>query len=123
MSELETELANVLCKITWLESLPTINYDLRYELVLDALKLAHHLTTAKDKDSFEKYPSGFRHDPDDPDWPVIVISLPNVGQVSWHMPPSKIPYDGHDNQEKQKRIALYASAVFPPKNFPPTENP
>lgn len=70
------------------------NYELRYDLVLTALLIARQLD----------YKCGFRFDPDEPDWPVIAIVLPNLGenneesQISWHMPPSNIKYDGIPNQ-------------------------
>ena len=70
------------------------NYALRYDLVLTALLLARQLD----------YNCGFRVDSDEPDWPIIVIVLPNLGkngeemQISWHMPLSGVKYDGIHNQ-------------------------
>jgi hypothetical protein len=53
-------------------------------------------------------------DPDEPDWPVIYISLP-TGQVSWHIAPrdmdlfrhvpvGSVEWDGHDVVLKYKRL-------------------
>lgn len=74
------------------------NYELRYDLVLRALLQARELG----------YQCGFRVDPDEPEWPVIAIVLPDIGEVSWHMPPSGIQYDGILNQNKI-RTDLYRS--------------
>jgi len=73
------------------------NYDTRYVLVLQALIKAKEM----------KYECGFRHDPSEPDWPVVVIVLPEFKQVSWHMPPSGIPYDDSSPEECQKRCDLF----------------
>jgi hypothetical protein len=69
-------------------------------------------------------------DEDEPDWPVIYITLP-TGQVSWHLPRRDMDlfrhvpigtaeWDGHDVEEKYARLdahtqALAASADQPPK--------
>lgn len=47
-------------------------------------------------------------EPTGTDWPVVYIELP-TGQVSWHMPPHKHQWDGHTNEEKSKRIELFAA--------------
>lgn len=55
-------------------------------------------------------------DPDEPGWPVVFIRLPS-GQVSWHIQqdefdalglgvlPQGEAWDGHDNDEKWRRVA------------------
>lgn len=52
-------------------------------------------------------------DPNEPDWPVLMIDTP-CGQVSWHfkreeMPPKMPPYprgwDGHSDKEKYDRLS------------------
>lgn len=75
------------------------NYDYRYNLVLKALLLARDL----------KYECGFRFDASEPKWPVIVILLPNIGEISWHMPPCNIIYDDTINtsSERTKRYSLF----------------
>lgn len=65
------------------------NYDIRYNLVLDAIGIANKCN----------YKVGFRLDKDLPfleqsEWIVVVIHTPEK-QMSWHMPADKIPYDGH----------------------------
>lgn len=78
------------------------NYDVRYDLVLSALLKAREL----------KYKCGFRLDKNEPEWPVIVIELPEIGEVSWHMPPSGIPYDNIPEQNStrtKKYIESYLS--------------
>lgn len=76
------------------------NYHIRYDLVLQALQVARQL----------KYACGFRVDLNEPDWPVIVIVLPNIGEVSWHMPPSGIVYDNsvNTNSERTNQYAKYS---------------
>ena len=52
---------------------------------------------------------------DDPEWPTLYIDLP-TGQVSWHIPRNEVacsfpPYggewDGHDVEEKRKRLSRF----------------
>lgn len=55
------------------------------------------------------------HDPDEPDWAVVIIELP-TGQVSWHISPDDMDlfkhvrrtevntWDGHDTEEKHRRL-------------------
>jgi hypothetical protein len=62
---------------------------MRYDLILSALLVARRLD----------YKCGFRFDPDDPEWPVVVIHLHAIDKsVSWHMPPCDMKYDGIPNQ-------------------------
>lgn len=80
------------------------------------------------------YPSGLGVDPDEPEWPVLFIELPN-GQISYHLPadaveglwpvyrpspeligklahdgiiPEPNGWDGSDNEAKRARIRFYA---------------
>ena len=57
---------------------------------------------------------GLRRDPEEPDWPVLMVDLP-TGQVSWHLPPGELvgdwpvyqEWDGHTLEEKQQRISRF----------------
>jgi hypothetical protein len=73
-------------------------YHIRYSLVLRAAGTAAELGLA----------TGIRIDPEEPEWPVIYIELP-TGQVSWHMPPHPVLYDGHSTEEKYRRIQEYVN--------------
>lgn len=42
---------------------------------------------------------------------VVTIGLP-TGDVSWHLPMSSDPWDGHTTCEKYRRIAEFASRFF-----------
>jgi len=55
------------------------------------------------------YPTGYRIDPLEPEWPVAFIELP-TGQISWHMPQFPNPWDGHTASEKMDRIDRYLGA-------------
>lgn len=50
--------------------------------------------------------AGIRFDNEDPDWPVIFISLP-TGQVSWHVEDYALEWDGHDTVQKWNRVWEY----------------
>ena len=93
---MEVELGSVFIKIV--ENYT--NYEKRYDLVLQALVLARKLG----------YKCGFRHDPTEPDWPVIVIVLPEQGEVSWHMPPVRIEWDKSTSKEGTERCCAYWTA-------------
>lgn len=63
--------------------------------------------------------AGLRTDPDEPDWPVLMIDLP-TGQVGWHLPKAEIvgvwpeypdPWDGHSLEEKRKRVRAFLDSV------------
>ena len=69
------------------------NYDERYLLVFKAVYLA--LANGFD--------AGIRPDINELKWPVVYIELP-TGQVSWHMPQHISPWDGHDTDEKYRRV-------------------
>ena len=77
-----------------------VDYPARYILVLEALALAVE----------SGYDAGIRIDPVDPTWPVVYIELP-TGQVSWHMPEHKLPWDGHTTEDKYARIREFAEGV------------
>ncbi len=58
------------------------------------------------------YPVGIKQDPQQPEWPVIMIDLPS-GQVSWHIPVTELidflpdyqgEWDGHTLQQKRERV-------------------
>ena len=60
------------------------------------------------------WPMGVRCDPDEPDWPVLMIDLPS-GQVSWHIKADELigewpvypgEWDGHSLDEKRHRMAM-----------------
>lgn len=76
------------------------DYEKRYGLVLDAMARARRL-------GFE---TGYRIDPNEPEWPVAYIELP-TGQVSWHMPQHPKPYDGHSTEEKYERISRWIDST------------
>jgi len=76
------------------------NYDKREILIYKAMALAREL----------KYKICIYIDEKSgPEWPVFSIELPLVGQVSWHMPTSKIKYDDHTTQEKLDRCLEFSN--------------
>lgn len=50
------------------------------------------------------YRCGMRASLDDLEWPCVYIELPEVGQVSWHIPAYPGKFDGHTVPEKYDRI-------------------
>lgn len=78
------------------------DYDRRYGMVLRAVSQAHSLG----------FKAGFRFDPKEPEWPVAFIELP-TGQVTWHVAPHPVPWDGHTTEEKYDRIRKW---FFAPPN-------
>ena len=74
------------------------------------------------------FPAGVAVDPDEPDWPVLYIDLPD-GQGSWHFQRSEaidllagIPkydgeWDGHSTEEKYARLQALAPRYFHLANF------
>ena len=57
---------------------------------------------------------GLIDDPDEPEWPVLMVDLP-TGQVGWHLPKDEIigdwpqyngRYDGHTLKEKRRRLSV-----------------
>jgi len=66
------------------------------------------------------YKVGLKIDPNEPDWPVLMIDLP-TGQVGWHLPKDEIvgqwpeyegEWDGHSLEEKRKRLAEFVGGEF-----------
>ncbi|MGH8558620.1 MAG: hypothetical protein ACRESZ_14405 [Methylococcales bacterium] len=62
---------------------------------------------------------GLRIDPDEPEWPVLMIDLP-TGQVGWHLkkqdligfwPEYEKEWDGHSLQEKRDRMAAFINQI------------
>jgi len=80
------------------------DYDTRNRLVMEAVTLAQELG----------FRAGYRIDPDEPAWPVAVIELVmpdgSEAQVSWHLPEHPRRWDGHDTDEKYRRIHAFTSA-------------
>ncbi len=72
------------------------DYDRRYRLIIHAMALATEVGMQV----------GIRLDPGEPEWPVVYIELP-TGQVTWHMPQHSHEWDGHDTQEKYRRVRDY----------------
>lgn len=83
------------------------NYEVRYRLILEALAVARK----------HGYAAGIRIDPAEPEWPVAFIELPVVGQISWHLPQHPVEWDGHDTEEKWRRIEAFA-ATWPKGPLP-----
>ena len=59
------------------------------------------------------YSVGLGVDTQEPDWPVLIVTLPDGSQVSWHLPKDELVgrwpfhpwgWDGHDLEMKRKRI-------------------
>ncbi len=66
------------------------------------------------------YKTGLKIDPNEPDWPVLMIDLP-TGQVGWHLPKDEIigkwpeyegDWDGHSLKEKRKRLEEFIKGNF-----------
>lgn len=69
------------------------------------------------------YTTGFRVDPDEPDWPVLIITLP-TGQISYHLPKALVTelfptlkmhpdrWDGHTTEQKRLRIKKHVGRQF-----------
>lgn len=73
-------------------------YAFRNSLVYRALALA----------AASGMPCGVGPDPKEPDYLVVYIDLPDVGQVSWHVPAYRYGWDGHTHDDKTARINAYA---------------
>lgn len=80
------------------------DYDRRNTLVMDAVSQAQGLG----------FLAGYRIDTDEPAWPVAVIELVlpdgSEAQVSWHLPEHPRRWDGHDTDEKYRRVHAFTSA-------------
>lgn len=72
------------------------NYAKRNELVLELAVYAQQLG----------FNVGIRIDEKEPDWPVVFVELP-TGQVSWHIEQYDKEWDGHDTDEKYRRVAEF----------------
>lgn len=77
------------------------NYDLRNRVVIAALSSAGGLGLS----------CGIRYESGHPNPVVVYIDLPNVGQVSWHLPEYTPAYDGHNTPEKYDRIRRFLREV------------
>lgn len=87
-----TELDQLKATLVHIERLDA-DHDRRYGMVLRAVAKAHTLGLQ----------AGFRFDPKEPEWPVAFIELP-TGQVSWHLAPHPVEWDGHTTEQKYERI-------------------
>lgn len=79
------------------------------------------------------YDSCFIRDENEPDWPVVLISLP-TGQVSWHISPEDVKlfphvkfddsakWDGHSTEEKYRRLNEFTQRIANAKRLNETEN-
>src|SRR5512141_2646258 len=77
------------------------SYDIRNKLIYSAFAMASAIGLEV----------GIRHDPEEPEWPVIFIELP-TGQVSWHVPQHINAWDNHSTEEKYIRVHDYSEAVL-----------
>jgi hypothetical protein len=73
----------------------------RYKLVTMAMGIAATMD----------YVTGVRTE--DADWSVYCIMLPEVGEISWHMPAHKVAFTGYDTKEKCARIERFIDAQCP----------
>ena len=79
------------------------NYGLRTVLVYKALYLASALGLK----------CGFRTDPSEEQYPVVVIELPDgIGEIAWHCQGTDLAYDGHSTQEKFSRINKFVDSCL-----------
>jgi hypothetical protein len=85
-------LAHVLTVLPGVET----EYELRYEMVLEAMYYAARAG----------YRTGYRIDSKEPAWPVAFIELP-TGQVSWHMSQFPEEWDGHNTAQKLERMNAF----------------
>ncbi len=65
------------------------------------------------------YRVGLKQDPEEPDWPVLMIDLP-TGQVGYHLPKEEVvgnwpeykgEWDGHSLIEKRERIDAFLAGA------------
>jgi hypothetical protein len=76
------------------------NYDVREVLIYQLLALCKQ----------KGFECGVDIDPSQPPedrWSIIRIILPDIGEISWHMPPCTIKYDGHSIEEKYERCRKF----------------
>ena len=66
------------------------------------------------------YRVGLKKDPDEPEWPVLMIDLP-TGQVGWHLPVNEVrgdwpeydkEWDGHSLEDKRQRIMSFITGQY-----------
>jgi len=80
---------------------------------------------------YPKVRAGIRENPKDPEWPILYIELPGVGQVSWHLPKSEVinnfvdlkgqVFDGHTIEIKRKRVMAFIRGSAYDEELPETE--
>ena len=78
-----------------------VDYEMRNKAIIQLMALC---------DS-QGYKVGIRIDPKEPEWPVVFIELPQVGQISYHLPQHSKPWDGHTTEEKLNRIRRFIAGV------------
>lgn len=76
------------------------DYAARNILIYEALPIALHAGLK----------AGIRIDLNEPDWPVIYIELP-TGQITYHVEPHPISWDGHTTPEKIARVRSFIEAI------------
>ncbi|MEV0732344.1 hypothetical protein [Polymorphospora sp. NPDC050346] len=79
----------------------TAAYARRNALIWASLRLAHQAGI----------PAGVGYDPTDPRPVVVYIELPDVGQVSWHLPAHPTAWDGHTTAVKYGRVDAFVAAA------------
>jgi hypothetical protein len=108
MKQVSWELANTLRKIDVLGHLDPVDseYRLHSILVMYAVYLA----------LMDHIPTGFRVDPEKPEWLVAFIELPmpdgSTQQVSWRLRQHARPWDGHTAEETQRCVEAVVKAAF-----------
>lgn len=107
--------ANLLTLIAKLDAVNRENEEKLQEVYRDrntAVQLAGVLALALG------FKAGVTQDHLEPDWPLIVIDLPLVGQISWHMNKSDLAtqwpgysgsWDGHTNKLKIERALAFVT--------------
>jgi hypothetical protein len=107
--------ANLLTLIDKLDRMSRENEEKLQEVYRDrntAVQLAGVLALALG------FKAGVTQDHMEPDWPLIVIELPLVGQISWHMNKSDLAtqwpaysgsWDGHTTKLKIERALAYVT--------------
>lgn len=99
---------------------PEITQEMLTEVYADRNRLAQLAAALAERLG---YRVGITVDPDEPEWPVLLIDLP-TGQVSWHLSPSDAwpvwdmyegDWDGHTTEHKAGRIRAF---VVPPPRAP-----
>jgi len=73
----------------------------RYILIFELLYIAIYLG----------YEAGITQDNENSDVLIAIFELPDVGQITYHFPKSKLCWDGADNKERYKRINKFLREV------------